>query len=150
MILGCDCSSFSIGCTLIDKNEITLFTIEGGRKNDFDDRVRIIFKNFKKVLEKYAPEAVFLEGAIYLQNVKTTLMIARVIDMAIANCIDKDIYYQIVDNKSWKKDILGNGKSTKEQIMNFAKAKWGDIFDNNQDLADSALIAFYGLRRLKG
>ncbi len=147
-VMGCDCSSYSIDCTILSEEEPLLVTVHGGKFNDFDTRVKIVFNEFNEVLKEYSPKAVFIEGAIYLQNVKTTLMIARMIDMVIANCIKENIFYYIVDNKSWKKDILGNGKATKEQIMSFAKTKWGGIFHENQNLADSSCIAFYGWRRL--
>lgn len=142
-IIGVDCSSYSIGYCILNKNSITPIMIFGGQQNDFDTRVEIMYKETKKLLKEHKPKAVFIEGAIYLKNVKTTLMIARVIDMVIANCIDQGLYYQVVDNKVWKKHVLGNGNATKEQIMNFAKTKW-EINFSTQDLADSASIALHG------
>lgn len=147
-IFGIDCSSYSIGCAIMNKKSIIPIIIEGGRMNSFDTRAEIMFHEFSKVLKEFKPNAVFVEGAIYLKNIKTTLMIARVINFVLASCIENNVYYQIVDNKSWKKDILGNGAATKEQIMEFAKAKWGNIFKDNFDLSDSACIAFYGWRRM--
>lgn len=146
-IIGVDCSSYSIGYCILDGENITPIMIFGGQQNDFDTRVEIMYKETKKLLKEYAPKAVFIEGAIYLKNVKTTLMIARVIDMVIANCIEQGLYYQVIDNKVWKKSVLGNGNATKEQIMNFAKAKW-EIDFYTQDLADSAAIALHGLLRM--
>jgi len=146
-ILGCDCSSYSIGCVFLNGEGINPVTIHGGQQNDFDKRVSVMFHEFRKLLKENKPKAVYIEGAVYLQNVKTTLMIARVIDMIIANCIDQDVYYQVIDNKSWKKSILGNGKATKEQIANFAQKKWGETL-STQDLYDASLIALYGWVRL--
>ena len=75
-------------------------------------------------------------------------MIDSTINMVRAACILNKTPYQIVDNKSWKKDVVGNGNSSKEQILSFAKAKWGDIF-KTQDEADASCLAFYGYRRLE-
>jgi Holliday junction resolvasome RuvABC endonuclease subunit len=149
-VMGVDCSSYSVACTILSsQDQVSTVTVFGGQQ-DFDRRVEVIFKEFSKTLSKYKPEAVFIEGAIYLKNVKTTLMIARVIDMVIANCISKNIYYQVVDNKSWKKDIISSGNATKDQIKSFVETKWRDQKDkfSSQDLMDAAAIALYGWRRM--
>jgi Holliday junction resolvasome RuvABC endonuclease subunit len=54
---------------------------------------------------------------------------------------------QTIEVPSWKKEVLGNGRADKSQIMTWAKAKYGDII-TSQDLADAAGIANYGWRRM--
>jgi Holliday junction resolvasome RuvABC endonuclease subunit len=148
-VMACDCSSKLIGISLLEKDKIKTCTIYGGDKNDFETRLKVMFKEFNEYLNIETPTIIYIEQAVYLQNVKATLMIDATINLVRFICISRNIPYQIVDNSSWKKDVLGNGKASKEQIMEFAKVKWSDHKFGNQDEADAACLAFYGFRRLE-
>lgn len=84
------------------------------------------------------------EGPIYVQNVKVTLKIARSV-FGIQTTGWPEQHFTI-DNKAWKKDILGNGNATKDDIKQFAMAKWAQKLDK-QDFCDAACIALWGVRR---
>ena len=52
-----------------------------------------------------------------------------------------------VDNRSWKKVIIGKGNAGKPDIKKYAVEKWGDIFPE-QDYADAACIALWVKERV--
>jgi len=119
-------------------------------KKTWDERSRELFKDFQDFVSflrkaELEPDIVYIEQAIYRQNIKTTLTIDSVINAAKYTCVLNELAYKIIDNRSWKKGILGKGNAKKEEIRNFADSKWGDVI-NSQDLADAACIALYGLR----
>jgi len=146
-VLGCDCSTKLIGCSMITDKDIITATIYGGNKNDTNVRAEVMYQAIKEILDAWEPEAVYIEQAVYLQNVKVTLTIDAVVNGVRYACIDKNIPYFIIDNKSWKKDVLGNGNSSKEDIAKFSKTKWGDKF-KTQDEMDACCLAYFGYRRL--
>lgn len=153
LVLGCDCSSKLIGCVLLgDDNSFFAEVLKAVDLKDTDIRFRDLFNKFRDFLnglisEGKKPNVCYIEQAIYLQNVKTTLAIAGVIDAVRLACFMEGIPYDIIDNKTWKKWVVGNGKASKEQIMEFVKLRWGDKIIS-QDVADASAIALYGLKRM--
>jgi Holliday junction resolvasome RuvABC endonuclease subunit len=88
-----------------------------------------------------------VENPIYVQNIKATVGIAQVI-AAVKVALSR--YHMVtfgIDNRTWKKSVVGDGRSDKAKIMKFAQAKWGDVF-KEQDWADAACLAFWGAQRL--
>lgn len=153
LVLGCDCSSKQIALVLLGND---YFWCENliAKESDSDVRSRTLFREFGVVLDdlefnSLRPNMVYVEQAVYLQNIKTTLSIDSVINAVKFNCVLRSIPYTVIDNKLWKKDILGNGKATKENIFEFASVKWEGKIDN-QDIADAACIALYGFKKLGG
>ena len=103
-------------------------------------------KQFEEVSLKNVKYAV-IENGIYIQNIKATNGIVQVIGMVKYLC-SKHCDILGIDNRSWKKDIVGSGNSSKEQIAAFAKTRWGESLPDEQDFKDAACICFYGLRRM--
>lgn len=149
MILGLDCSSRTIhGVVLNDKEEIVTQFKTGKYKEDFDIRFVKITDNFDGILSKIKVEKAFVEAAIYIQNPKSTIEIARVVGGVQLTCNKYRTPCQLVDNTKWKKEVVGKGNCSKSDIMSFAIEKWGDNFEE-QDFADAACIALYGLKEGK-
>ena len=99
-----------------------------------EDRFNNVVLDFEKFIHdsdiKKSPDEYYgiVENAIYHQNPYTTIVIANVIagtKLALARI---KVKYKGIDNRSWKKISLGSGKASKEDIINYAIKKWGDIF----------------------
>jgi len=151
MILGLDCSSRAIHGAVVDENEDLVMqfrTDKPDNKDEFNTRFLNIVDNFAKILSKINVEKAFVEAAIYIQNPKSTIEIARVVGGVQITCHKNRVPCQLVDNTKWKKEIVGKGNCSKTQIMEFAVDKWGDVF-LEQDFADAACIALYGLKESK-
>ena len=88
-----------------------------------------------------------MEAAIFIQNRKTTIAIAHVVGAVWLALLNVGIPSILIDNRRWKKVILGKGNASKIDIKNYAIAKWGDRFPE-QDYADAACIALWNKRRL--
>mgnify|MGYP001566114880 CR=1 FL=1 len=146
-ILACDCSSKLIGCIQLENKSVLQCMLYGGSKNDFETRLKVLFVGFRELIDKWKPDVIYIEQAVYVQNVKATLMIDAVVNLVRFVCIDKAIPYQIVDNTVWKKDVLGNGKASKEQITEFVRARESRSFEI-QDLCDAYCLSLFGQRRL--
>jgi len=74
--------------------------------------------------------------------------IASVVGGVRLACATNHIECLSVDNRRWKKHVLGKGNSNKKDIKEFAIDKWGDLFIE-QDWADAACIALWRKRRIE-
>jgi len=156
-IIGFDCSTRLIAGFIIstdafglpEEGHLKYKTVELAGKEADETTIRIdtMFKLVVAYIKKEKPDYVYIENAAYLQNIKTSFLIRTVVDAVRFACVINNVPSQTVEITSWKKDVLGNGRAEKNDIMQFAKAKYGDII-KNQDLADAACIATYGQRRI--
>tara|TARA_B100000470_G_scaffold170101_1_gene134519 strand:- start:1642 stop:2094 length:453 start_codon:yes stop_codon:yes gene_type:complete len=146
--LGLDCSSLAIhGAIINDKEELISIHKWGSKLKTFDSRFPEITKEFSKELSKINKvEFASIEAAIFIQNPKTTIAIANVVGAVWAFLLEQSINTSIIDNRSWKKTVIGKGNSSKDDIKKFAVEKWGDKFPE-QDYADAACIALWNKRR---
>ena len=146
--LGLDCSSKAIHGIVIDEQENIVSQLKSyGNGLDFDTRFTEIFANFSEDVSKIdIISGAAVEAAIYIQNPRTTLAIAYVVGGVRVVLQEHHIPHTLVDNRSWKKDVVGKGNAKKEDIKSFAVAKWGAVF-TEQDFADAACIALWYKRR---
>ena len=150
IFFGVDCSSFAIHGVLINnKEELISIHKWGSTKKEFGYRFPEIlvgfYHDFSRIKEAHFAA---IETAIFIQNPKTTIAIANVIGAVWAFLLEQKVEVAIVDNKRWKKVIVGKGNASKEDIKTFAIDKWGDIFPE-QDYADAACIALWAKRRIE-
>ena len=146
MIAGFDCSSKAIHLALIDEDEnvIGLEKFESKDK-DYETRFYEIPDKFEAYSGIIDISTAAIESAIYIQNAKATIAIASVVAGVKLQLHRSGTPFASVDNKVWKKIIVGKGNAKKSDIMAFAVSKWGEIFPE-QDYADAACIALWRKR----
>lgn len=152
-VLGFDCSSKTVHMVeLSPDGQIVRMEKWASGSKDAEIRFDEILDQFEDWFDGqvayFIPEklAVVIENAIYVQNIKATNYINHVIAGVKRHMHKREIQRFGIDNRVWKKDVLGNGNASKENILQFAKTKWGDVFPE-QDFADAACIAFWGVKR---
>jgi Holliday junction resolvasome RuvABC endonuclease subunit len=146
MIAGFDCSSKAIHLSLLDKDE-NLVGLEKFESKDKNYEIR-----FYEILDKFEAYAgiidistAAIESAIYIQNAKATIAIASVVAGIKLQLHRSGTPFASVDNRKWKKVIIGKGNASKSEIMDFSISQWGDLFPE-QDYADAACIALWRKR----
>ena len=148
--MGIDCSSRAIHTVLVDANE----RVVGQGKwrssaTDFNDRFLEMMGKFNEDLSKIdLIQGAAVESAIFIQNPKSTMEIATVVGGVRLICNQNGLVCVPVDNRHWKKHVLGKGNLNKKAIKAFTVEKWGDIF-KEQDWSDASCIALWIKRRLK-
>ena len=95
--------------------------------------------NFASIIKVTASA---IEAAIFIQNPMTTIKLSAVVACAKYALHRAGLSVVPVDNRSWKKTIIGNGNAKKTDIMAHAKKVWGDQFEE-QDFADAACVAMW-------
>ena len=152
-VIGIDCSSKRIDVVILDgEGKIINTASVDSDKKDMDARLIDLGDGLD---EKLALALVFgdgfvafVENPIYVNNIKATVGISQVVGVTkyiLQSRFGVETFG--VDNRSWKKGVLANGRADKTKIMSFAKAKWGEAIVS-QDIADAATLALWGLMRI--
>jgi len=151
LIAGVDCSSKNIAITLMTPEKLIKqnYYLESNLK-DMDLRLNELVIKFENLLIYSLPEKISflaIENPVYLSNPKASSGIAQVIGYIKSTAARNSVDFIGVDNRVWKKSVLGNGAADKEMIIKFAKSNWGEKLIWNQDLADSSLVALWMVMR---
>jgi Holliday junction resolvasome RuvABC endonuclease subunit len=152
LIAGVDCSSKNIAITVLTTDKLLREAryIESNLKN-MDMRLSDLVLQFEGLGIFEAEEPItFLavENPVYLSNPKASSGIAQVIGYVKSVAARHNVNFLGIDNRSWKKSVLGNGAADKDMIMKFSQSNWGKDAIYNQDLADSACVALWGVMRI--
>lgn len=89
---------------------------------------------------------VWVESIIVGNNRKYSIRLAEVFGAVFSRLCSPKLGVGTVDNKQWKRDVCGNGNSTKEMITAWVEKEHPDwlLLCNDQDQIDAACIAMYG------
>ena len=115
------------------------------KDKDYETRFYEILDKFEAYTGIIDISTAAIESAIYIQNAKATIAIASVVAGVKLQLHRSGTPFASVDNKVWKKIIVGKGNAKKSDIMAFAVSKWGEVFPE-QDYADAACIALWRKR----
>jgi hypothetical protein len=125
---------------------------------DADERRQILFTTARQFFRSL-PEGgafVFCEEPLALQNGKTTRLLGLAAGAIWAAHLDFDVTWFWVDVASWKKDVVGKGNASKEQIRAFCLANPAfqhepvHVYEEQPDLYDAWCLKVYGVRQLAG
>ena len=97
-------------------------------------------------------EYVFIEEPLVGRGVRTSMQISQTCG-AILGALGrhKTVQAQLVDNKMWKKSIVGSGNASKNDIKNWLKTQHPTYYSQcgeNQDRIDACCIGLYGCELL--
>ena len=149
IICGIDLGTKKTGfcCLKSDKSIYKLVLFESQNSNSSKRILEIAYKIKQELSKKIS--VVYVETPIYIQNFYTSSLLDRLFGMCELICSDIGIEFNSVSNKKWKKEVLGNGGASKEDIMLFSKTYWAKENFLSQDMCDAACIALYGLNEKK-
>jgi Holliday junction resolvasome RuvABC endonuclease subunit len=96
-------------------------------------------------------DAVFCESVILGNNRKYSLKLAETMGALMSHlaAVRGGLELQTVDNQVWKKEMVGSGHATKEQVRNYIVAThpaYAPLCEEDQDRYDACCIGLYGLR----
>ena len=149
--LGLDTSSKAIHIVILDESEnlIEIYKADCNTKKSFKDRFPELMDNFARILVEDinidTVDYAVIEEPIFAQNRNVVCTLSEVVGAVWGTLCLSDIPTTLVDNGTWKKQILGSGKATKDDILEYAIEKWGDKFPE-QDYADAACVALYSVK----
>lgn len=94
----------------------------------------------------------FIESAVVGRGGVRSTMVQCYTSGAIQGALyEQGIPTQIANVSSWKKQVVGKGNATKEDVGEYLRLRWPAIYartGGNQDAIDASCIALYGQRVL--
>lgn len=98
---------------------------------------------------------IFAEEPLALKNGRTTRLLALMAGALWAQTLSLDVFWHWVDVSHWKREVVGNGNASKEQVAEWvrvaARKMPGDRliqYDISPDLYDAHCLAVYGRRMI--
>lgn len=96
-------------------------------------------------------DSVWIEDVIIGNNRKYSIGLAQVLGAVLAELGQVRLHngcdIRTVDNKTWKKTLIGNGNASKDDVRNYiteVHPVYAALCGQDQDLCDAACVALYG------
>lgn len=125
IILGIDPGSNIMGFGIIGVSGSKLRFIDFGvikqssKTEDHFEKLRYIFSETLKIIEKYKPDEFAIEAPFYGNNVQSMLKLGRAQGVAIAAALSTGLDVVEYSPRKVKQSVSGSGSSSKEQIAKY-------------------------------
>ena len=143
MIAGIDLGLRSIHVSLVEGDYIETHSLTVERGVTRAVELRDLARQLRLVLPICT---VFVEEPVVAgsRNLRVALGIAQLAGVVMTET-DTDCY--LVSVSAWKKEVIGKGNATKEQVSDFLSEsfpRYSQVCAGKQDLIDATCIALYG------
>jgi Holliday junction resolvasome RuvABC endonuclease subunit len=148
-VMGIDPDTKAITSVILDSDPtrapiVTRLEAKGRRA---EDRIEGLYKELFMSPPQTKIDWVYIESPVMGVNAKALSYQAQVIGMIRYWLWYHDLPHSLVNNGTWKKNVLGNGHASKEEIAAYAQQMLEFGSGELQDIYDAALIAEFGLTR---
>ncbi len=154
-ILGIDPGTMVTGFGIVDDikgklSSVSYGTIEGKRKDSFQDRLKIMFDGLHKAIEDYKPDQIALESAFYGKSVKAAIKIGEARGVAILCAALAGIPLFEYAPTEVKRAVVGIGNAQKVQVSKMVKIILSlSEIPEKYDATDALAIAICHCHRMK-
>jgi crossover junction endodeoxyribonuclease RuvC len=154
VILGIDPGLAKVGYGIIRFKKDKLSLIKAGclktsSKIPFGERLKIIYKEIKKIIKKYKPNFVILEELFFAKNVKTAFKVGQVmgiINLAVQE--EKIPVFQITPLQA-KMALTGYGRASKKQVQKMVQTLLNlKNLPKPKDTSDALALAISSIRMI--
>lgn len=148
IILGIDPGSITTGYAFLDKTGNNLKVLEYGvihapAEHALEDRLVHIISELEKLLDRYHPSALSMEGVFFAKNAKSALVLGHIRGAILVTCRKHGMTFNEYPPKVVKQAVTGNGAAPKEQVANMVFARLGiSQGDLPLDASDALAIAW--------
>ena len=120
-ILGVDTALRTTGYGIVDFSSNRLAAIDCGvikttQKQAFSECLRRLAGGMREIVKEYAPDMAVIEGAFYVHNVRTAMVLGSARGAVIATLAELGIEMYEYAPRRVKQAICGNGSASKEQV----------------------------------
>ena len=125
-VLGIDPGTLTSGYGIVTEEDHKLFHIVSGgispsAKQPFPKRLKKIYEELEKVIDKYKPQAVVVEDLFVSNNIKAALKLGHARGVAILAAVNAGLPVFEYAPTEVKQAVVGNGKADKKQVQLMVK-----------------------------
>jgi Holliday junction resolvasome RuvABC endonuclease subunit len=109
-------------------------------------QLRILSSHVHDAMVLHDIDQVWIENTIIGNNRKYSLALTEVKGAVMASVV-RGADVQLVEIGTWKKQVVGHGNATKDDVRNYidvTSSAYAALCEDNQDLYDAACVALYG------
>lgn len=130
IVLGIDPGSITTGYAFLDTATQPLSVLEYGTihapaSQALEDRLLHIVVELEKLLDKYKPETLGMEGVFFAKNAKSALVLGHIRGAILVACRKRGLNYCEYSPRVIKQAVTGDGGASKEQVANMIFARLG-------------------------
>lgn len=126
IILGVDPGSVITGYAIIDKQKSSIKVIDFGCINadglmTAGQRLKKIYREILKLIEKYKPEIISVETLFFFKNLKTVMPVSQTRGIILLAAEEKHLMVYEFTPLQMKMAIAGYGRAEKKQVIKMIK-----------------------------
>ena len=148
IILGIDPGSITTGYAFLETDKKKVRVLEYGvlhapAANALEDRLLHIVSELERLLAKYHPVSLGMEGVFFAKNARSALVLGHIRGAILVACRKRGLSYSEYSPRVVKQAITGDGGASKEQVANMIFARLGiNGGDLPLDASDALAIAW--------
>ena len=126
-VLGIDPGTLTSGYGIVAEEDHKLFHIASGgispsAKQPFPKRLKKIYEELEKIIDKYRPQVVVVEDIFVSKNIQSALKLGHARGVAILVAMNAGLAVFEYAPLEVKQAVVGNGKADKKQVQMMVKA----------------------------
>ena len=125
-VLGIDPGTLTSGYGIVAEEDHKLFHVVSGgispsAKHPFPKRLKKIYEELEKIIEKHRPNVVVVEDLFVSKNIKSALKLGHARGIAILAALNAGLPVFEYAPLEVKQAVVGNGKAEKKQVQMMVK-----------------------------
>jgi Holliday junction resolvasome RuvABC endonuclease subunit len=150
-IAGIDADSKKLAVVVFEDDKFDSMHFFESKSKITQERVFDLYFHFDSFIKSSKIDMVVMEESFYTNNFKTSKAITEVLGNCKMICRLNNIPFKMVQNRSWKKTVIGSGDATKDGIKRFVVDRYPQFEREPQDLSDALCVCLYGVfTKLRG
>jgi Holliday junction resolvasome RuvABC endonuclease subunit len=129
---------------------------EAPREQARDLQLRELASFASEIATLHGAESVWIEDTIIGNNRKYSIGLAQSMGAVLSAMaqlrLSQGLDTRVVDNKTWKKDVVGSGNADKTAIKHYIDVthpSYAPLCGADEDLYDAACVGLYGLATME-
>lgn len=147
IILGIDPGIAIVGYGVIKCKGNNFKALEYGcintdAREEFPNRLKIIYEELGKIIDKYEPDDLAIEELFFNKNVKTAIKVGQARGVEILACANKGLDIYEYTPLQIKQAVVGYGRAEKKQVQEMVKMFLNlENIPKPDDVADALAVA---------
>ncbi len=126
-VLGVDPGTLTSGFGIVSEEDHKLFHVVSGgispsAKSPFPKRLKKIYEELEKIIDKYRPNVVVVEDLFVSKNIRSALKLGHSRGVAILAAMNAGLPVFEYSPSEVKQAVVGNGKAEKKQVQLMVKS----------------------------
>lgn len=124
--IGVDPGSVITGYGIVENQKqnlvhVTSGYIRVGGKSSFPDRLKSIYEELSKVICRFNPDIMAVEGLFFAKNVKSALLLGQARGVAILSGVNAGLEICEYSPLEIKQSVVGYGRASKRQVQEMVR-----------------------------